>query len=403
MELGREKYVENIQDKYEQLSFCLNEKSRRLWAATEAKSIGRGGISIVHDATGIDFKTIRKGIKELEGSDQNKRIRKTGGGRKKLKDVEINLVSDLQVLVDPVTRGDPESPLLWTCKSTYKLCEELNNQGYNISQKTVYSLLVDMDYSLQSNRKRNEGKNHPDRDQQFRHISNKVNLFLKKGNPVISVDTKKKENIGNFKNQGKEFQQKGKPIEVKVHDFLDKNLGKVAPYGVYDIGKNKGWVGVGISADTAEFAVNTIRNWWYIMGKPEYPNANEILITADGGGSNGYRVRLWKHELQKFANEVEMAISVCHFPPGTSKWNKIEHRMFSYITKNWRGRPLETREAVVQLIANTKTKTGLKIMAILDENEYTKGKKIDNEIMAQIKLRKSIFHGEWNYKISPNN
>lgn len=403
MELGREKYVENIQDKYEQLSFCLNEKSRRLWAATEAKSIGRGGISIVHDATGIDFKTIRKGIKELEGSGQNKRVRKTGGGRKKLKDVEMNLVSDLQVLVDPVTRGDPESPLLWTCKSTYKLCEELNNQGYNISQKTVYSLLVDMDYSLQSNRKRNEGKNHPDRDQQFRHISNKVNLFLKKGNPVISVDTKKKENIGNFKNQGKEFQQKGKPIEVKVHDFLDKNLGKVAPYGVYDIGKNKGWVGVGISADTAEFAVNTIRNWWYIMGKPEYPNANEILITADGGGSNGYRVRLWKHELQKFANEVEMAISVCHFPPGTSKWNKIEHRMFSYITKNWRGRPLETREAVVQLIANTKTKTGLKIMAILDENEYTKGKKIDNEIMAQIKLRKSIFHGEWNYKISPNN
>lgn len=403
MELGREKYVENIQGKYEQLSFCLNEKSRRLWAATEAKSIGRGGISIVHDATGIDFKTIRKGIKELEGSGQNKRVRKTGGGRKKLKDVEMNLVSDLQVLVDPVTRGDPESPLLWTCKSTYKLCEELNNQGYNISQKTVYSLLVDMDYSLQSNRKRNEGKNHPDRDQQFRHISNKVNLFLKKGNPVISVDTKKKENIGNFKNQGKEFQQKGKPIEVKVHDFLDKNLGKVAPYGVYDIGKNKGWVGVGISADTAEFAVNTIRNWWYIMGKPEYPNANEILITADGGGSNGYRVRLWKHELQKFANEVEMAISVCHFPPGTSKWNKIEHRMFSYITKNWRGRPLETREAVVQLIANTKTKTGLKIMAILDENEYTKGKKIDNEIMAQIKLRKSIFHGEWNYKISPNN
>ncbi len=403
MELGREKYVENIQDKYEQLSFCLNEKSRRLWSATEAKSIGRGGISIVHDATGIDFKTIRKGIKELEGSDQNKRIRKTGGGRKKLKDVEINLVSDLQVLVDPVTRGDPESPLLWTCKSTYKLCEELNNQGYNISQKTVYSLLVDMDYSLQSNRKRNEGNNHPDRDQQFIHISNKVNLFLKKGNPVISVDTKKKENIGNFKNQGKEFQQKGKPIEVKVHDFPDKNLGKVAPYGVYDIGKNKGWVGVGISADTAEFAVNTIRNWWYIMGKPEYPHANEILITADGGGSNGYRVRLWKHELQKFANEVEMAISVCHFPPGTSKWNKIEHRMFSYITKNWRGRPLETREAVVQLIANTKTKTGLKIMAILDENEYTKGKKIDDGVMAQIKLRKSKFHGEWNYKISPNN
>ena len=311
------------------------------------------------------------------------------------------LVTDLQALIDPITRGDPESPLLWTSKSTYNLCEELNQRGYNICQKTVYSLLVSLDYSLQSNKKRNEGKNHPDRDQQFQYINKKVKAFLKKGYPVISVDTKKKENIGNFKNQGKEYQQKGKPIEVNMHDFANKKLGKVAPYGVYDIGKNKGWVGVGISSDTAEFAVNTIRNWWFIMGKPEYPDVHEILITADCGGSNGYRVKLWKYELQKFANEIQMVISVCHFPPGTSKWNKIEHRMFSYNTKNWRGRPLETREAVVQLIANTKTKTGLKILAVLDKNEYLKGKKIDDKEMAQIKLRKSKFHGEWNYKIIP--
>ena len=399
----KEEYIKNVKTKYRHLSFCLDEKSKRFWSATEANSIGWGGINIVHEATGIDFKTIRKGIKELASSVRSNRIRKIGGGWKKLKETQANLLKNLEGLIEPVTRGDPESALLWTCKSTYKLSKELNLKGYKISQKTVYSLLVDLDYSLQSNRKRLEGNYNPDRNEQFEYIYKKVKAFQNAGNPTISVDTKKKENIGVYKNQGREYRKKGNPIEVNMHDFPDKKLGKVAPYGVYDLGKNKGWVSVGISADTAEFAVNTIRNWWYIMGEPEYPHANEILITADGGGSNGYRVRLWKHELQKFSNEVEMTISVCHFPPGTSKWNKIEHRMFSYITKNWRGRPLETRETVVQLIANTKTKTGLKIMAILDENEYTKGKKIDNEVMAQIKLRKSKFHGEWNYKISPNN
>ena len=401
MELGREKYIQNVKTKYEQLSFCLNEKSRRLWAATEANSIGWGGISIVHEATGIDFKTIRKGIKELFETSKGNRIRKVGGGRKKLKDTQNNLLHDLEKLIEPVTRGDPESPLLWTCKSTYKLSEELNQQGYDICQKTIYSLLIDMDYSLQSNRKRREGIEHPDRNDQFTYINEKVKSFQAIGNPTISVDTKKKENIGNYKNSGREYQKKGKPIEVNMHDFPDKNLGKVAPYGVYDIGKNKGWVSVGISADTAEFAVNTIRNWWYIMGEPEYYKSKEMLVTADCGGSNGYRVRLWKYGLQQLANELEMAITVCHFPPCTSKWNKIEHRMFSYITKNWRGRPLETRETVVQLITNTKTKTGLEIRAILDMNIYKKGKKISDEEMSKINIRKNKFHGEWNYQILP--
>ncbi len=324
---------------------------------------------------------------------------------RKIKLVQIikqtNLLKDLEGLIEPVTRGDPESALLWTCKSTYKLSKELNLQGYNISQKTVYTLLVDLDYSLQSNRKRSEGKDHPDRNEQFEYIYKKVKTFQKAGNPTISVDTKKKENIGEYKNQGREYRKKNKPIEVNMHDFPDKKLGKVAPYGVYDLGKNKGWVSVGISADTAEFAVNTIRNWWYIMGAPEYPGTKKILITADCGGSNGYRVKLWKYELQKLANELDITIAVCHFPPGTSKWNKIEHRMFSYITKNWRGRPLESRETVVQLISNTKTKMGLEIKAILDNNIYIKGRNISAKEMSQINECKDSFHGEWNYQILP--
>lgn len=393
--------IQNVKLKFKQLSFCLNEKSKRLWAATEANSIGRGGINIVHKATDIDFKTIRKGINELANKIKDDRIRKMGGGRKKLKNTQENLLKDLEKLIDPVTRGDPESSLLWTCKSTYKLSDELIAQGYNISQKTVYSLLVDLDYSLQSNRKRREGTNHPDRNEQFEYIYKKVKEFQKKGNPTISVDTKKKENIGEYKNQGREYRKKGEPLEVNMHDFPDKKLGKVAPYGVYDIGKNKGWVSVGISSDTAEFAVNTIRNWWYIMGKPEYPNITELLITADCGGSNGYRVKLWKYELQKLANELNITITICHFPPGTSKWNKIEHRMFSYITKNWRGRPLETRETVIQLIANTRTKTGLEIRAILDNNIYEKGKTVSADAMSKLNQRQNDFHGEWNYQILP--
>ena len=398
-----EEHIQNIQSKYQQLSFCLNEKSRRLWAATEANSIGRGGINIVHEATGIDFKTIRKGVKELGNDTAVGRIRKIGGGRKKIKDTQGDILEDLERLIEPVTRGDPESSLLWTCKSTYKLSDELKAQGYAISQKTVYSLLVDLDYSLQSNRKRREGTEHPDRNEQFEYIYKTVKRFQASGNPTISVDTKKKENIGDYKNNGREYRKHGKPLDVKMHDFPDKILGKVAPYGVYDIGKNKGWVSVGISADTAEFAVNTIRNWWYIMGASEYPKVTDLLITADCGGSNGYRVKLWKYELQKLANELDIAITVCHFPPGTSKWNKIEHRMFSYITKNWRGRPLETRETVVQLISNTRTKAGLEIRAILDNTIYEKGKLVSDDEMSKLNQCQNEFHGEWNYQILPLN
>lgn len=396
-----EKHIQKVKTKYIELSFCLNEKSKRLWAATEAKSIGRGGINIVHKATGIDFKTIGKGVKELTSGKSDDRLRKVGGGRKKIRDTQGNILEALEKLIEPVTRGDPESSLLWTCKSTYKLCDELNVQGYAVSQKTVYSLLVDLDYSLQSNRKRREGTDHPDRNEQFEFIYKMVKKFQANGNPTISVDTKKKENIGEYKNNGREYRKQGNPLEVNTHDFPDKILGKVAPYGVYDIGKNKGWVSVGISADTAEFAVNTIRNWWYIMGAAEYPKVTELLITADCGGSNGYRVRLWKYELQKLANELGIVITVCHFPPGTSKWNKIEHRMFSYITKNWRGRPLETRETVVQLISNTKTKTGLEIKAILDNNIYEKGKLVSDDEMSMVNQRQNDFHGEWNYQILP--
>lgn len=393
--------IRNVKTKYKDLSFCLNEKSKRLWAATEANSIGRGGINIVHKATGIDFKTIRKGIKELTNGKSDGRIRKVGGGRKSIKDNHNNLLKDLERLIEPVTRGDPESSLLWTCKSTYKLSDALKEQGYAISQKTVYSLLVDLDYSLQSNRKTREGTNHPDRNQQFEYIYKTVKRFQAKGYPTISVDTKKKEKIGEYKNDGREYRKQGKPLAVNMHDFPNKRLGKVAPYGVYDLGKNKGWVSVGIGADTAEFAVNTIRFWWYMMGAPEYPKVPGLLITADCGGSNGYRVKLWKYELQKLANETGMAITVCHFPPGTSKWNKIEHRMFSYITKNWRGRPLETREAVVQLISNTKTKSGLEIKAILDKNVYESGKLVGDSEMSKINQRQHKFHGEWNYQILP--
>ena len=396
-----EKHIQKVKIKYQQLSFYLNEKSKRLWSATEANSIGRGGINIVHKATGIDFKTISKGVKELASGKSDDRLRKVGGGRKKIRDTQSSILEDLEKLIEPVTRGDPESSLLWTCKSTYKLCDELNAQGYAISQKTIYSLLVDLDYSLQSNRKRREGTDHPDRNEQFEFIYKMVKKFQANGNPAISVDTKKKENIGEYKNNGREYRKQGKPLEVNMHDFPDKILGKVAPYGVYDIGKNKGWVSVGISADTAEFAVNTIRNWWYIMGEPEYPKVTELLITADCGGSNGYRVKLWKYELQKLANELGIVITVCHFPPGTSKWNKIEHRMFSYITKNWRGRPLETLETVVQLISNTKTKTGLEIKAILDNNIYEKGKIISDDDMSMVNQRQNKFHGEWNYQILP--
>lgn len=404
MALPREEAIADIRAKYYGISFYLNERSRRMWAAAEARSYGWGGITVVSRATGIDHKTVRKGLLELDDSRRlpDDRIRCKGGGRKKLTDTHKGLLDDLELLLEPMSRGDPQSPLQWTSKSTYKLADELKKKGYSICQRSVCTLLADLDYSLQSNKKSKEGANHPDRDAQFQHIYEKVRFFRPRNSPVISVNTKKKENIGEFKNAGKEYHKKGAPTEVKVHDFPDKRLGKVSPYGVYDLSKNKGWVNVGISADTAEFAVHSIRSWWYIMGKETYPHARELLITADCGGSTGYRVRLWKVELQKLATELDMEITVCHFPPGTSKWNKIEHRMFSYISKNWRGKPLITRETVVNLIDGTTTTKGLEIRAVLDENVYAKGIKVTDEEMARLNLVRADFLGEWNYKILPS-
>ena len=309
------------------------------------------------------------------------------------------MIKDLDRLVDPVTRGDPDSPLRWTCKSTTKLAKELQSQGHSISQRSVWTLLDQLGYSLQSNRKRLEGSNHPDRDAQFQHIAHQVRQFQERGQPVISVDTKKKELVGRYKNGGQEWHKKGEPEPVKVHDFADKELGKVIPYGVYDVTRNKGWVSIGITHDTAEFAVATIRHWWQTVGQLAYPQAAEILITADGGGSNGSRVRLWKRELQRLADDLGLTIQVCHFPPGTSKWNKIEHRMFSYISANWRGRPLTSRAVVVNLIANTTTETGLEIAATLDDAQYETGIKVSNEEMKSLAIVPHEFHGEWNYQI----
>jgi len=398
----RKQIIEGIAEKYKNVSKYLNEKGRRIWASTEAANIGWGGITIVFEATAIDHKTIRKGLAELNVEDKHpERVRKKGGGRKKLKDIDKKLLKDLDFLVAPNTRGDPESPLRWTSKSTYKLAEALRKKGHEISQRSVYNLLIYLGYTLQSNKKTKEGSNHPDRNKQFNYINKRVKAFQKSDCPTISVDTKKKENIGEYKNNGREYNQKGKPEEVSGHDFMDKRLGKVAPYGVYDIGRNKGWVSVGISGDTAAFAVNSIRGWWHAMGKEVYADSRKMLITADCGGSNGYRVRLWKVELQTLANELNIEIYVSHFPPGTSKWNKIEHKMFSYISRNWRGRPLLTRETVVNLIANTRTNKGLEIKSMLDQNKYETGIKVTDEEMARLNLREARFHGEWNYKISP--
>lgn len=398
--------VEKVRRKYKQLSPYLDERTLRIWSAVEAESLGRGGITRISQATSLSRTTIYKGIAELskkrrpkKAKEEHKRIRKPGGGRTKLKDKEPGLLQDLDSILEPVTRGDPESPLRWTCKSTIKIAEELRAQGYQVSQRTVCDLLYDLGYSLQSNRKIREGSQHPDRNDQFLYISKTVKEFQAKGEPVISVDTKKKELIGEFKNSGQEWRKKGKPIEVNIHDFADPMLGKVIPYGVYDITANKGWINIGITHDTAEFAVESIRRWWYEMGKPMYPDASELLITADCGGSNGRRVRLWKLELQRLSEEVGLVIHVCHFPPGTSKWNKIEHRMFCFITKNWRGRPLTSREVVVNLISNTTTRKGLEIIAKLDESKYATGIKVTDEQFESIALEKDDFHGEWNYKI----
>jgi len=397
---------EIISKKYNLLKPFLNEKSRRLFAAAEALSIGKSGnINLVSRATGISEETIKKGCIELESgeSPSGDKIRAPGGGRKTIVEKDPTILSDLETLIEPTTRGDPESPLCWTTKSLRKLAAELQKLGYKVSHARVADMLHMLGYSLQANKKTIEGTDHLDRDDQFKHINEKCKTFQGEKQPVISVDSKKKENIGNFKNSGRELRQKKDPILVNVYDFKDKELGKVNPYGVYDITNNSGWVNVGIDNDTASFAVESIRRWWNMMGCKVYPEAKKLMITADCGGSNGYRVRLWKMELQKFADETGLEISVCHFPPGTSKWNKIEHRLFSQITLNWRGKPLTSYEVVVNLIAATTTSKGLEVKCMLDENEYPKRIKIDKKQVEDLDIVRDEFHGEWNYTFKPTN
>jgi len=398
-----------IFEKYELLKPFLDEQNKRLFAGAEAISLGEGGISIVSRATGISRDTISKACKELESgtigasgtSIPEGKIRAAGGGRKKSVDKDPTLTPDLESLIEPTSRGDPESPLRWTSKSVRILAEELKKMGHKVTHARVADLLHMLGYSLQVNRKTIEGTSHPDRDQQFKRINEKCKEFQGENQPVISVDTKKKELVGNFKNGGRELRPEKDPINVNVYDFKDKELGKVNPYGVYDITANEGWVNVGIDHDTASFAVESIRRWWNMMGCKSYPEAKKLMITADCGGSNGYRVRLWKIELQKLADETGIEISVCHFPPGTSKWNKIEHRLFSYISMNWRGKPLTSYEVIVNLIAATTTKKGLKVNCMLDKNEYPKGIKIKEEEVEELRIIRDGFHGEWNYTFKP--
>jgi Rhodopirellula transposase DDE domain len=397
-----------VRRKYEVLGPVLNERTLRLWAAAEAESLGRGGIKCVSRATGLSRTTIAEGMQELQElqekapkSEANGRIRRPGGGRKPVEFHNPELPWALNALIDPVTRGDPESPLRWTCKSTRKLAEELTRQGHPVGDRTVAELLKGAGYSLQANRKTREGTEHPDRNAQFEYINQQVQEAHERGVPVISVDTKKKELVGDFKNGGREWQPQGTPEEVRVHDFIDQDLGKAIPYGVYDIALNQAFVNVGIDHDTPEFAVESVRQWWRKMGKHAYPTARELLITADCGGSNGARVRGWKLELAHLACELEMTIRVCHFPPGTSKWNKIEHRLFCHITENWRGRPLVSHEAVVNLIGSTTTRTGLHVKAALDTNDYPTGIKIPDTTIAAIPITPASFHGDWNYSIAP--
>jgi len=394
-----------IERRYEVLSPVLDERMRRLVAAAESLALGYGGASIVARTTGVSRRAIAAGVAELK-QPRAKRlvmtgIRRTGGGRKKTTATDPTLKQDLERLVDPVTRGDPESPLRWTCKSVRKLAEQLNRMGHGTSHRMIAELLHELGYSLQANRKSLEGSQHPDRDAQFEYINQKVQGYLAAHQPVISVDTKKKELVGDFKNAGRELQPKGQPEKVRVHDFAIRELGKAAPYGVYDIGKNAAWVSVGVDHDTSAFAVETIRRWWQMMGQPTYPRAKRLLITADSGGSNGARVRLWKLELQRLADETGLEIAVCHLPPGTSKWNKIEHRLFSFISQNWRGKPLISHEVIVQLIATTTTKRGLKVRSQLDTNKYPAGLKVSDKHMAEINLYRDEFHGDWNYSLHP--
>jgi hypothetical protein len=395
-----------IRRKFRMVAVELDERRRRQWAAAEARDLGWGGISLVARATGLSRPTIMAGLEELGRSAKSRavagaRVRSAGGGRHPLTQSDPDLLDALERLIGPATRGDPMSPLRWTCKSTNRLAEELTRQNHPVSDRTVAMLLKQQGYSLQANRKTREGASHPDRNAQFEYINQQVVAFQKRKQPVISVDTKKKELVGEFKNAGAEWQPKGQPEEVNVHDFPDKDLGKAIPYGVYDLACNEGWVSVGIDHDTAEFACASIQRWWSEMGSDRFPRAKELLITADGGGSNSSRNRLWKKSLQSLANALGLALRVCHFPPGTSKWNKIEHRLFCFITKNWRGRPLTTYEVIVNLIASTTTKTGLVVRAALDSRHYETGLKVTDEELQGINLTPAPFHGEWNYSIKP--
>jgi hypothetical protein len=401
--------VDSLRRKYQALRSNLDERLRRNWAAAEALELPWGGRSAVAEATGLSLATIRRGVRELQAPletplsppPRRRRVRQPGGGRKALAALDPGLVRDLESLVDPLTRGDPEAPLRWTCKSTRNLAAQLNRQGHRVSPGTVATLLKDLDFSLQANRKTREGASHPDRNQQFEHINTRVYQALQRGQPVVSVDTKKKELIGDFKNGGREYQPAGCPEKTRCHDFEDKTLGKAIPYGLYDLTNNQGWVRVGIDHDTAEFAVAALRSWWRQMGQRVYPQAEELLITADGGGSNGSRLRLWKLSLQRLADEIGMRIAVCHFPPGTSKWNKIEHQMFNRITENWRGRPLRSLEVIVNLIGATTTRRGARIQVEVDRNSYPIGIKVSEEDFAGIRIERDEFHGDWNYSILP--
>jgi hypothetical protein len=399
------KIVEWLRDKYEALKPLLTEQSRRLWAATEAASLGRGGIAAVMSATGMSSATVNKGLSELESPWERPpagRVRQSGGGRKSARESQPGFCQALMALVDPLTRGDPQRPLRWTCKSTLKLSRQLRRQGFDVGPRTVAKELKKQEFSLQSNRKTREGQSHPDRDAQFVYINEQVMAFQRRGQPAISVDTKKKELVGDFKNVGREWHRRGRPEEVAVHDFPDPNMKKAIPHGVYDLTRNEGWVSVGIDHDTARFAVASIKRWWRKMGRRRYPQARQLLITADCGGSNSNRTWLWKVALQELADELRIELAVRHFPPGTSKWNKIEHRMFCHITQNWRGRPLTSYAAIVQLIGNTTTTTGLKICAELDENEYPTQQVATPEQIASLRLAPEEFHGDWNYTIVPH-
>ena len=395
--------VKTLRKKYIGLAPLFTERSRRVWAATEAFALGRGGIALVERATGVSRSTISRGISELESGESAEpgRTRRSGGGRKRTAEKDGKLLVDLEALVEPTVSGDPMSALRWTSKSVRHLSEELQSMGHDVSHRLVANLLHECGYSLQANRKTREGSSHSDRDAQFRYINDKVRRLQKRRQPVVSVDTKKKELVGDFKNSGREWRRKGDPEPVRVHDFLIPEQGKAIPYGVYDLNRNEGWVTVGIDHDTASFAVNAIRRWWKLMGRSAYPGASSLLITADAGGSNGPRLRLWKWELQRFANRTGLSITICHFPPGTSKWNKIEHRLFSHIAMNWRGKPLVSLATIVNLIGSTRTDTGLRVRAEIDRNSYPKGVVVSDDQMAKVRLQPHTFHGEWNYTIRP--